>query len=370
MVPDCIIWMGLTPDAPWSFVFSNGEFIFAENAQHKRDALSKPCDMRCMVIAGQYVRMLPHELPKLSPKESLKAASFVIEDDIAGPLSEQHIVLGAKNDARIAIVKKSDMERITEIMAEFGLTDIPIYADFDILSRAQQALGLADRIIHAAPLGYTLDTPWHGLKWHDLADHDLNTPIKRIETVQTLLDYVDVSQAINLRQKGFAPRKALVFSAVNIPMHSLKPLAAISALCVVSWFTAQIATSRSLSAKAIYIQEQTAQIYSQLTGRAAPPNPAAAALRQMQAGPERKAGFLGLSNILFGASRDMQGVTVEMVQYDNARDELVLRLAYPDFSSTADVERAVNDAGGIFIAGGVREQSGRYIGDATLSKAE
>jgi len=49
-----------------------------------------------------------------------------------------------------------------------------------------------------------------------------------------------------------------------------------------------------------------------------------------------------------------------------SNNELQLRLIYPSFESAGELEQAIRSAGGQLITGGVREQSGRFIGEATL----
>jgi hypothetical protein len=87
------------------------------------------------------------------------------------------------------------------------------------------------------------------------------------------------------------------------------------------------------------------------------------AARQGQITPTQ---FLALSDISFRALQDFDDVSIERVSYQSNRDELQLRLVYPSFERADEVQRAMTEAGGQFIPGGVREQSGRFVGEAVL----
>jgi len=248
------------------------------------------------------------------------------------------------------------MEAIVEALNEVGLSDARIYADFDILSSADKTFILGTRVIHAKPLGYTLDKAWHD-------------PAQKAETVSgpgVLLNFLDSEKAINLRQNAFAPRRSFAVSGTKINLQTLGRMAALFLLCGVTWLGFQGASARAKGQEAAFIKTETSRLYSEATGQAAPPNPALAATRTIQSGPKQSAGFLTLSKILFDAVAQTDGIIIETLQYDTSRAELSLRIIYPGFASTTDLEQSVSKFGGVFEAGGVREQGGQFIGDATL----
>jgi len=59
-------------------------------------------------------------------------------------------------------------------------------------------------------------------------------------------------------------------------------------------------------------------------------------------------------------------LSVEQLRYQDSRNELQLRIVYPSFESAGALETAIRAAGGQLTTGGVREQSGRFVGEATL----
>jgi len=354
------IWMETDPDAPWYWTAPKGTSADTSGraaSLEEKAALAQlePKDI-CVIIAGQSVRILAHDLPKLNNKERLSAARFAIEDDIAGTLSKQHIVLGSKDDARIAIISQAKMQEIIDALDKAGLKDAAIYADFDILSSANENFALETRVICARPLGHTLDKAWH----------DPKEAVNLVQGPQDLAPFIITDTAINLRQNDFAPRQSFAFSGAKINFQSLGRLAALFVLCGITWLGFQSVSARAKGQETAYIKSETAKLYSKATGQTAPANPALAATRAVQAGPKQTVDFLTLSKVLFNATAQTDGIIIEAMQYDKSRAELSLRIIYPGFGSTTDLEAAALSLGGIFEAGGVREQGGEFIGDATL----
>ena len=352
--------MDTDPNAPWYWTAPKGVSELTSGRAASDDEKAALADFEpkdiCVIIAGQSVRMLAHELPKLNHKDRMSAAAFAVEDDVAGALNKQHIVLGHKDDARVAIITKAKMQAIIDALDKAGLKDAAIYADFDVLSSAGKSLDLESRVISAAPLGHTLDKAWH----------DPSAPVENIQDPQSLIKFINTDAAINLRQHEFASRQSFAFSGTKINVQSLGRLAALFVLCGITWLGFQGVTARAKGQETAFIKSETARLYTQATGQAAPRNPALAATRAIQSGPTQSADFLSLSKVLFEAVAQTDGIIIEAVQYDKSRAELSLRIIYPGFGSTTDLETAAQSLGGIFEAGGVREQGGEFIGDATL----
>jgi len=76
--------------------------------------------------------------------------------------------------------------------------------------------------------------------------------------------------------------------------------------------------------------------------------------------------FLALNSIAFQALSTFDDVTIDRLSYQNNRDEIQLRLIYPSFERADAVKQAMEQAGGDFTPGGVREQNGRFVGEAVL----
>ena len=91
-----------------------------------------------------------------------------------------------------------------------------------------------------------------------------------------------------------------------------------------------------------------------------------AATRALKAGGKNNFEFLQLSQILFQGVDKVEGLSVDQLRYQQARNQLQLRLIYPSFESASVFEAAIRDVGGELVTGGVREQSGQFVGEANL----
>ncbi|MEP1229381.1 MAG: type II secretion system protein GspL, partial [Litorimonas sp.] len=138
MTSNLIIWMETDPAAPWHWNMHDAGQGRAQTESDKAQLAKLGAKAVSVILAGQSVRMLKYDLPKLNNKDRLAAVSFAIEEDIGGSLNVQHIVLGGKDDARVAVITKIEMQKIIDQLNKAGLTDANIYADFDILSSANK----------------------------------------------------------------------------------------------------------------------------------------------------------------------------------------------------------------------------------------
>ena len=300
------------------------------------------------ILSGQSLRIYPHELPATSKRDRLRAAGFSIEDKIAVPLSRVHIAL---SDDRIAVMDKDELAANLTQLKEAGLSPSKAIADFEALAGIDGNIALLDRVVTTGPLGHAMDGAW--------ADEG------KVYSDETLLAAIgaklEQNDMLNILQNGFASK-----SSFNFGWEKLAPLGGLAACLGIAALVLHGAEARSLRLHAADLKTQTAQIYTEATGQAAPSNPALAATRAMKSGGKDNLAFLRLSQILFSGVDQIEGLSVEQLRYQDSKNELQLRLVYPSFESAGALEAAIRAAGGQLVTGGVREQSGRFVGEATL----
>ena len=141
-------------------------------------------------------------------------------------------------------------------------------------------------------------------------------------------------------------------------------MAAAALLALFIWNGVQ---DRAVLAQAEDLRAQTAAEYLAATGERAPSNPGRAAVQKLQTGPAPTAGFLDLSTVLFSGLASMDDTRVDQLRFNAEDGTLQLRLIYPDFDAAARIESSIAQAGGRLTTGGVREQNGSFVGEATLS---
>jgi len=298
------------------------------------------------ILPGQSVRIYPHELPPTSKRDRLRAAGFSIEDKVGQPLDELHIAL---DETRIGVVSKTHLEAALKQLASAGLKPVQAYADFDVLSGEHAIL---ERVISGGDLGHTLDADWSKSSAAPISDEAfLGAIAKRLEA----------GGALNMLQNEFATKSGFDLNLKGFA--GIGGLAACLGLAVLVWQGTQ---ARALKLQAADLKTQTAQLYTDATGKTAPANPALAATRAQKAGGKNNLEFLQLSQILFQGVSGVEGLSVDQLRYQQSRQELQLRLKYPSFESASDFEAAIREAGGQLATGGVREQSGEFIGEANL----
>ncbi len=342
-----IILMPSHADGPGLWGRVNGAKVIA----HGRDA--PPADISAEVIAvlaGQSVRLYPHELPVSSKRDRLRAAGFSIEDMVAQRLDHMHIAL---DDNRIGVMSKTDLQDALDQLSDAGLKPTQAIADFDALSGIEGDIEMLDRVVSTGELGHTVD-----LDWSETTTPQTFSDEKLLSAIGVQLEKGEV---LNLLQNEFS-----IKSGLGLEWRRFAGLGALAASLAIAGLVWQGLEARAMKLRAADIKTRTAQLYSEATGKAAPTNPALAATRALKAGGQDSFEFLHLSQILFNGVEKIDGLSVDQLRYQQTRHELQLRLIYPSFESASEFEAAVKSAGGQLITGGVREQSGEFVGEAVL----
>lgn len=342
------IWMPVSGNDPWIWT-TNSTSGTAGSISEKSSLAEQGFKETVVIVPGQWAKTYAHDLPKMRSKERLSAAAFSVEDKTAAALKDEHIVLGTNNDDRLAIIAVSSMERMLAELTEAGLNPDSVYIDFDILSGTLDAIRLTDRIIVPGPDGHTLDPEWDDGEFRDVI----------VSEPSDLTAFINADAAINLRQGKFARRRQFQFGG-----NGLARAAAVLAVLGLSWGAYEGTKARALNAQATQYKTEANQLYTKATGKPAPANVALAVTRAAKGQPNSGADVLSLSSQLFAAIATTEGVMIDVLQYDQDKGELNLRLIYPSFESAGQLERAASASGGVFEAGGVREQGGDLIGDA------
>lgn len=298
------------------------------------------------ILPGQSVRIYSHELPPTSKRDRLRAAGFSIEDKVGQPLDDLHIAL---DDTRIGVMSKTHLEAALKQLSSAGLRPVQVYADFDMISGENAVL---DRIISGGDLGHTIDAAW---------SENPSEPISDEAFLAAIAKRLEAGGGLNMLQNEFSSK-----SGFDLNWKGFAGIGGLAACLGLAVLVLQGTQARALKLQAVDLKTQAAQLYTQATGQAAPANPALAATRAQKAGGKNNLEFLQLSQILFQGVSGVEGLSVDQLRYQQSRHDLQLRLKYPSFESASDFEAAIRAAGGDLATGGVREQSGEFIGEANL----
>ena len=328
----------------WGLVDGNRVISHGRNAPPANNSAKEVI----AVLPGQSVRIYSHELPATSKRDRLRAAGFSIEDKIAVPLDSVHIAL---SDDRIAVIDKAELAAYLAQLKEVGLLPIKAIADFEALADIDGAATLLDRVVMTGPMGHAMDGAW--------ADEGRPYPDETI--LSAIGAQLEQNNTLNILQNGFLPK-----SSFNFGWRKLVPIGGLAACLGIAALVLHGLEARALKLQTADLKTQMSEIYTQATGQAAPSNPALAATRAMKSGGKDNLAFLRLSQILFNGVEQIEGLSVEQLRFLDTKNELQLRLTYPSFESAGQLESAIRAAGGQLTTGGVREQSGQFVGEATL----
>ena len=294
-----------------------------------------------VILPGQSVRILPHDLPTLRARDRDSAARFFVEPLVGESVDDVHMVVGPSH---VALISRARMAKVMDALAAYGIVPSAIHADHDVLPPAT----LPDRIVLN---GATVD---HGFP--------LDVPAPEPMGFAEIAPLVNTAEALDLLTGPYARRR---LPMVGADTGWLKTAAGLVAAMGLGFLLMQFAEGRAERMQVEDLRERARDAYFATTGTESD-TPARDAARLVEA-PDAP-GALDLMAVLFAALKDVDGVGIESLEYSERTGALDLTLAYPGFGATSRLEDAVNRAGARLQAGGVREIDGRFIGNATLSR--
>ena len=349
-------------DDPWVWAILQEDAVIQSGRACNADDKATLSDLQVgtviAVLPGQYVRVFAHDLPPARLNERLRAAAYSIEDRLGAPVDIQHVVLGSDKDARIMVVDRHYLEATLTALEGDGLSPEHIVADFDTFAPGDRVFGAFERIIVPGPLGYTLDPDWANELSPSMQMKPLDDQAAFASMAAYLLKYVP----LDLRQGSFAKHK--IGGDTWMTYARMVMLVLAFGLTLLLWHGAHAYALSKMAAKA---KDDAANLYVAAMGKPAPPNPALSLTQLTRASPGASAPFLRLSQILFDAVAEVEGMAVEQIQYDHEGEPaLKLRLSYPAFETASTFEAAIVRHGGRLQSGGIREAGDGLSGDATL----
>ena len=300
-----------------------------------------------LVVPGQDVRAFLTDVPeKIRGTDRENVARFAHEDRLAVDLDDLHIVIGTGDPAPTLMIARSVMNAL---LTQFEPQ--AIYADFDVLAGLGDGpVRVLDRIVSPGPQGDAVDPDWMDAPGRIIEDAALAAAV---------FERMDRGEPLNMRSGAYRRR-------AQINAGPWMRVAAAALMCGLLGVGVSWADARATQAQAQVVRDKARAAYTQITGQAAPDNLSRAARNAAPSGTDRAA-FLALSDMLFSAMAAHPDIQVERLSYELAENSLRLRLIYPGFEAAGALERTVSASGARLATGGVREQNGRFIGDASLS---
>ncbi|NNE58597.1 MAG: hypothetical protein HKN36_10855 [Hellea sp.] len=338
-----IIWLPEDLDDAWAYYRSAADQGWAADDQERAALGPKGVGGTIIVAPGTWFRIFPHSLPDMKSSERLSAAGFAIEEKLAAPLDEQHIVLGKSDDQRVGVISRNQMKALLDRLDQYKIAPVKVMAEYEAFDFDAGTLAVWGRTIHPGPMGYSMD-----------ADHEGDNPLSHMAQM-------NFENAINYAHGDFVRRQTSFVS-----WRSLIPVAASLAILGIAWLFWQGAEARAMHQQAANLKAESEQLYSEVTGKPAPPNLTIAINRLNRNGTAPQTDFKSLSASFFNGLKRIDGVLVDTLRYNENRGQLTLKLVYPSFDAATQLEQVFASSAGQFESGSVREQNGVLIGEGTF----
>lgn len=339
-----IIWLPEDLDDAWAYYKSADVQGWAAD-DNERSGLATLDNGACYVVCpGTWFRVFPHSLPEMKASERVSAAGFAIEEKLAAPLDEQHIVLGTGEEQRVGVVNKDLMDIVMTRLDLHGISPSSVLAEYEAFARDVDTQTSWNRTIHPGPMGYSLDAVLEG-----------DNPLSLIPLMQ-------FDDALNYAQGSFSRRRSRGFGTQH-----WAALAATIALAFFTWMGWQWADARAMNAQASDMRAEAARLYIEATGKKAPPNFRRTVERRIKSGGETTSDFVTLTALFFEGVKKVDQVYVDSMRYNEARGALIVKMVYPGFDSANELEVAFKNTPVNFRAGAVRDQKGQLVGEAELT---
>ncbi len=356
------------------------------------------------VAPGEDVTAHRLVLPKGSERQARAAAPFAIEDEVGVDLDDVLVALAprrAGETERCAyVVSHQRMEAWRQMLDAAGVTPSAIAPDYALIgaeaptqgsTRAQSQdagavlLDLGERLIFAdGDAGAALE--------RDLALRVLPALLAGVERLRvcandaaalapatgwpeptTLQPGLDESGYLRLLLTGASAQTGVdlrqgAYADHQIDLTALAPWrgAALAAgLALTAWIGAGLAETRALRLESAKAREATAAVYARaFPGEAVPRDPAARLAERTRS--LNTGGLLDAAARVFDAVGAVDGVRLESLTYDAARDGMAVTVTYAAYEELEALRLAVEARGGRLEEGGSRRRGDQVIGDLVV----
>ncbi len=342
-----VIWLPEDLDEAWAYYKSGGEQGWAADAEDRKNLARLDSHGSIVVCPGTWFRTFPHSLPEMKPAERLNAAGYAIEEKLAAPLDEQHIILGKGDDQRVGVVSRELMVDVMERLDDFDIVPSSLISEYEAFGMDTDTLAVWGRTIHPGPMGYALDAATEG-----------DNPLSLIPQMQ-------FDDALNYAQGNFTRRKTTAISA-----KQLMAFAAMILLAFMGWLGWQWADAQAKKAQATELRAEASRLYTDATGRPAGANMIRVVERAINSGGQQKSDFVTLTALFFEGLKKVDNVTVESLRFNEARGALTVKMVYPSFETAQKLEQLFAGGPGRFRPGSVRDQKGQLIGEGEFSMGD
>ncbi|MEL6781980.1 MAG: type II secretion system protein GspL [Pseudomonadota bacterium] len=392
-----VAFAGESPADPleWRIVSSNGDI--RGRGEGGLDAFARlSADRTAIVIPGMQVVCLSAPLAARSERQAQAAAKFAIEDDVAGDVDHLHVALlnsGAESQTGMRTLFAMDDGLLTawlDACSEFGIKPHRLLPDYMGLNGSDGLMDVAfnrDRaILRAGQWGASID---HALG-ADVLDAIIdakaqgrvvslagssgaaNWTSRHLDARAAEADALDVmarrveTAPINLLQGVYATRQeSNGFNAAR--WGSALGLAAAGMVAMIG---ANLFEAARLNGAAEALRKDTVAQFQQAFPEVERVVNPRAQLRALSAeGAAGEPEFLVLSSFLAAGLQSADGVSIDSVRFDAARQEVSASVLFRSYESLSTFRDAIEAAGGVVEEGGSRQVGDQRSGELTVRRS-
>lgn len=395
-----ILLLGATPDAPVRWAFRAERRVRLADAADDVAGLAaiaeraRGAKLVAAVLPGEDAAMRALPAPPKTQAQFRAAASYLLEDELAENLEQMHVAtVRHDSGAGLALAsKKSVIERWREALGAAGIAPDILTADYALLPMAPGRAVFIDtqgRIIGAAGLqGFALEHPVaDDVAAALLQDEGLNEvvvygprtlsvegregvsvdwrgPLDDAALFNLYGEAIEAGRAPNLLQGAYRKRRDWRGAA-----GPWRRAAALAAASVVLFAMVGVAdTVRSLRIADRW-REEAHELHRAAFPEAGEADPRTHARQVLAAGGGRRS-FLVLTNVVADSVSENDGVQIDRIRYNAARDEYSVNLRFSDIAEFEALKRALEGRGVVASeTGGVRRTGNVYLGELRVSQS-
>jgi general secretion pathway protein L len=392
-----ILLLGAAPDAPVRWAFrGDGRILLADTAENVAAlaaiaARARGARTAAAIMQGEDAAMRALPAPPKAQAQFRAAASYLLEDELAENLEQIHVATQRHDSgAGLALAaRKAVVERWREALREAGVAPDILTADYALLAMAPGRaviVDAGDRVIGAAGLqGFALERPAadevvaallqdeslteiviYGPRTVDIEREgvsvDWRGPLGDAALFSLYGEALDAGRAPNLLQGVY--RKRRDWRGALGPWRLAAALAAASLALFMLVGVADAVRSLRFADR---LEAETLELHRAAFPDAQDADPRTHA-RQILASGGGSASFLALSNSIADSLGENEGVQIDRIRYNAARDEYSVNLRFTEVSELEALKRALEGRGvATAETGGVRRTGNVYLGELRMS---
>jgi len=322
-------------------------------------------DKTIVVCHGSVFASWSLDVPALSTSKLQKILPNLMADQCATPVADMHLSLIGpvqEGKAHVIAIAKIVIEEALALCRRLGVQPDFMLPDFCLLSTPGSVIGVDGFVRVRLPdnSGFCAEVDLAKAIQTDLKLTDTQTKTAS-EWQRFLASAADGD--VTILQGEFTSRANILSF-----LPGLKRAAVLSAACLAVWVGSTLITAQSYDDRASKLH-----VMAEKSFRSAFPEvkrivnidaQTRSAVRQLQ--QQGSGQFLQLSSALFSVVKEFEGVTVEMIRFDQVRGDFAATVSFASFAESEAFRNQLQAKGTGFQEGSSRQEGARIFTDITL----